>query len=188
MPTSNLQQIQEMKISLRFTKLLVLASALLSALCLPGAVHGQITLTPTITDAGGGLFSYQYSVRNTSLFDFSAISIEVIPESEAVQSLVAPIDFSAFFDPGLGQVDFVEDAQNFAAGMTVGGFSFTSPFEPQPSTFTALRFDENTGDPVTFTGSVLAPQIPEPASVLFLGVGLAGLATMRTRRRGLVAR
>ena len=177
-----------MKNSLRFAKLLVLASALLSALGFSGTVRGAIILTPTITDAGGGLFSYEYSVQNTSPFDFSAISIDVIPKPETVQNLVAPIDFSAFFDPGLGEVDFVEDTQNFAAGTTVRGFSFTSPFAPQPSTFTALRFDENSGDPVTFTGSVLAPQIPEPASVFFLGVGLAGLATMRTRRRGLVAR
>ena len=171
-----------MKSSLRFAKLLVLASALLSALGSPGSVHGQITLTPTITNAGGGFFSYQYSVQNTSLFDFSAISIGVIPAPVAVQSLIAPTDFRAFFDPGLGQVDFVENTQNFAAGTTVGGFSFASPFAPQPSTFTALRLDGNSM-PETFTGSVLAPQVPEPASVFFLGVGLAGLATMRTRRR-----
>jgi len=168
--------------SFRSAKLLSLASALLTALALPGAAHAQLTLTPTITNLAGGLFRYEYSVNNTSLFDFSAISIAVIAAPETVQSLVAPTDFNAFFDPGLGQVDFVEDLQDFNAGTTIAGFAFNSPFAPQSSPFTALRLDES-GNPVTFAGTVLAPAIPEPATALLLAIGLAGITVMRIRRR-----
>jgi len=172
-----------MKNSTRPAKLLALASALLCALALSATAHAQITLTPTITNIGGGLIRYQYSVSNTSLFDFSVISINVIAAPGAVQSLVAPTGFSAFFDPGLGQVDFVENTQSFTAGSTISGFAFNSPFAPQMSTFTALRLDGN-GNPVTITGSVLAPAvIPEPATFLLFGAGLAGLAAMKIRGR-----
>ena len=166
----------------RYAKFLVLASVLLCALALPKAADAQITLTPTITNIGGGLLRYEYSVMNTSLFDFSIISIDVIASPVAVQSLVAPTGFNAFFDPGLGQVDFVENTLNFAAGTTVSGFAFNSPFAPQLSTFTALRLDMN-GNPVTITGTVMAPAIPEPATFVLFGAGLAGLAAMKIRRR-----
>ncbi len=172
-----------MKNRFRSAKLLLLASVFLGALAFSATSRGQITLTPTITNLGGGLLSYQYSVSNTSLFDFSAISINVIAAPGAVQNLIAPSGFSAFFDPGLGQVDFVENTQNFGAGTTVGGFSFISPFAPQTASFTALRLD-GSGNPITTTGSVLAPApVPEPATVFLLAAGLAGLAALQFGRR-----
>lgn len=170
--------------SLRYAKLLVLASVLLCALARPGAAN-PITLTPTITNLSGGLIRYEYSVNNTSLFDFSAMSISLIAAPNAVQNLIAPTGFNAFFDPGLGQVDFVEDTQNFTAGSTISGFAFDSPFAPGSSIFTALRLDQSE-NPVTLTGTTQAPapiSVPEPGATMgLLGIGLAGLALMKIRR------
>jgi len=165
----------------------MLAVALLCVLTLPSAAHAEpIMLNPTIMDLGNGLFSYQYSVANTSPFDFSAISILNLPAvGNAVQNLLAPASFNAFFDPGLGELDFLEDTQSFGAGSTVSGFSFISPFAPGLTIFTALRLDENF-NPVVVQGTVLAPQnaaIPEPATMVLLATGLAGIAAKVRRRR-----
>jgi len=175
----------------RCVRLLVLAVALLCVLTLPSAAYAEpIMLNPTITNLGNGLFSYQYSVTNTSPFDFSAISILNLPTvGNAVQNLMAPAGFNAFFDPGLGELDFVEDTQSFAAGATVSGFSFISPFAPGLTTFTALRLDGD--NPIIVQGTVLAPQnapaaVPEPATMVLLATGLAGIAAkVRGRHNGM---
>ena len=170
-------------------RLLVPAVALLCVLTLPSAAHAEpIMLNPTITNLGNGLFSYQYSVTNTAPFGFSTVSILNLPTvGNAVQNLMAPAGFNAFFDPGLGELDFVEDTQSFAAGSTVSGFSFISPFAPGVTIFTALRLDENF-NPITVQGTVLAPQnapaaVPEPATLMLLATGLAGIAAKVRRRR-----
>ncbi len=169
-------------------RLLVPAVALLCVLTLPSAAHAEpIMLNPTITNLGNGLFSYQYSVTNTAPFGFSTVSILNLPTvGNAVQNLMAPAGFNAFFDPGLGELDFVEDTQSFAAGSNVSGFSFISPFAPGLTTFTALRLDGD--NPVIVQGTVLAPQnapasVPEPATMVLLATGLAGIAAKVRRRR-----
>ncbi len=177
----------------QYVRLIVLAGALLCALALPNAVRAEpIMLTPTVTNQGNGLFSYQYTVVNTSSFDFSAVSIMNLPRiANAVQNIITPAGFNAFFDPGLGQLDFVIGSLDpafpgFAAGSTISGFSFLSPFGPGLTDFTATRLDENFA-PVEVSGTLLAPQqnqgapVPEPTTMILLATGLAGLATKAYR-------
>jgi len=151
----------------QYVRFLALAAALWGALALPGVAQAEPVMVNATVTTNGALFRYNYSVTNNLSFDVSAITISVLSLPNAAQSLVAPTGFNIFFDPGLGQVDFVENTQTFAAGTTVSGFRFDSLFAPNLTSFTALALDAN-GSPVIFGGTTLAPAapIPEPSTLL----------------------
>lgn len=172
-------------------RLLGLAGALCT-LALPIAARAQstvnpITVNPTVSALNGGLYHYNYTVTNGSVFDLSLVTISTIPttfsQGAAVQNLVAPAGFTATFDPGLGLLDFAENTQPFTAGTTVSGFAFDSAYAPGASTFEALALPG--GGSVTFDGTTLAPApVPEAGTATGLGLGLLpGLIVLGLRRR-----
>ncbi len=174
-------------------RLLGLAGAL-CALGLPISAHAQstvnpITVNPTVSALNGGLYHYNYTVTNGSVFDLSLVTISTIAttfsQGAAVQNLVAPTGFTATFDSGLGLLDFAENTQPFTAGTTVSGFAFDSAYAPGASTFEALALPE--GGSVTFDGTTLAPApVPEAGTATGLGLGLGlllGLIGLGLRRR-----
>ena len=69
-----------------FTSLLVHASA--------------VTLTPTVTSIGGGLYKYAYSISYSGPDDAFLIDIGVPANPAAVTNLTVPTGFTSQFDSG----------------------------------------------------------------------------------------
>jgi hypothetical protein len=155
----------------------VLTALLLVALASPaGAV---LIVEGTVSPAGGGLFHYEFTVTNDTPDDVILVSLVDGPlnDLDLDASLVAPPDYLASYDPGLGIVDFLEASALFAAFGSVGGFAFDTSAGPESGFFTTFEAFTALGDPLN--GDVVL--IPEPSTFVLLLTGLAALAT-RTRR------
>ncbi|MEJ7713584.1 MAG: hypothetical protein WKF84_27995 [Pyrinomonadaceae bacterium] len=121
-----------MNASQRRLQLLVLTASIMLCFLVatPAARAEPIVLNSTITALSDGSYRYEYSMVNTTAFDFSAITIS-IGLGSALQNLTAPDGFTALYDPGnhdtgTGFVDFLEDSQVFTAGATFSGFSLSA--------------------------------------------------------------
>ena len=151
-------------------QLLPVSGLALLALIVPCAASAApVTVTSTST-ANGLLFSYDFTVTNTSLPDLLSVTLTTPSQPNAVQNLTAPTGFSAFFDAGVGLVDFVSDTLSFTVGSSVSGFALQSPFQLSSTAFSTLSLDADQ-NPVVTTGTV--SPAPEPASL-----GLVGLALL----------
>ena len=147
----------------RFVSATYLSAVGLFMLALPvDAKAGEVALSFTETVQGSNLL-YNFSVTDNVPLDETLLSatLSVPAQANAVQNLMAPAGFSAFFDPGLGLVDFIENTSGFVPGVTVSGFTFTSPFLLTNPGFTALALD-SLGNPVTFSGTAVGPGSPTP--------------------------
>jgi hypothetical protein len=133
---------------------------------------GQVDLSAVVTPIGGGMFHYDYTITNNLATDVLIVSLNVPPDPSAVINLMFPTDYIAVFDPGLGFVDFVEDAQPFAAGTGVAGFAFDSAFGPGTAGFSA--FD---------VGLTTAP-VPEPTTALLAAVAALSVVGRRRGKTG----
>lgn len=157
-------------------------AAVFCVLLLPAAARAQVTVDPTVTSVAP-LFHYDYSVTNNESEDLAIVSLFGIAlDPGAIQNLTAPTGFLANFDTGLGIVDFLGDADVFATGATVSGFSFDSPYGPQTMDFSALSVLGT-----SYSGSTQGPAgnvsvVPEPGS-LFLLVALGVSSALFPRRR-----
>jgi len=161
----------------------ILPTCLILALALTAQTARAITMNMTATDLGGS-FRYDISINNNEVVDLAIVSIIDAPAGDPLidPSLVAPAGFLASYDSGLGFVDFIEAAATFAAGSTVGGFSFESLAGPGAyfTTFEALSV---LGE--SFRGSINVTMIsvPETGSTLVMaGLGFMALAFIRRRR------
>lgn len=153
-----------------------------------GAAHAQlqVTVVPTVT-VTGGLYNYSYTVTNFTANSLGFVNLDNLPTVDgAITNLSAPTGFEISpFDSADGIVTFLPgfgtDAQEFASGSAVSGFSFSSAFGPGTISFDTQ--DTNGMNPVS--GAAIGPNaaVPEASTLVSLGAGLALLTFVAVRRR-----
>lgn len=180
LPTSNSRR-DSHSIGSKFVRPPVLAAGLaILAMAIGSSAQAQVSLNSAFTfNMGTGLYTYSYGVTNSGAFDLAIVDVNVAPNA-GLTNLTAPTGFFATYDPGLGIVSFLEDAdfttpQTFAPASTVSAFTFMSRVGPSPTTFAALDVTGN-----TTTGVTTGP-IPEPATLLW-GAAVA-VVTLGSRKR-----
>jgi len=128
-----------------------------------------------------GSFRYDISVHNNAAEDLAIVSLVDAPLADPLidLTLAAPVGFLASYDDGLGFVDFLGDADVFAAGATVGGFGFESLTAPGAyfASFEALGVLGT-----SYSGSLRSVMVPE-AGTLLAAVSVVGCALIQVVRR-----
>lgn len=141
-----------------------------------------VTVTPTVTSIGGGLYQYAYSISYTGTDDAFLIDIAVPKSPTAITNLMTPSGFTSQFDSVLGLASFLEGTSSFTSAPT-SGFSFDSPDAPGTAAFTASLLDSSFNI-YTISGSTLAPTVtPEPAYLYLLAFLLPAFLLLKRRKR-----
>lgn len=172
----------------RAVRLLCALSVAAAAALFPSSAHAQLPLVSAMYTQSGGIFTYNFSVTNLTLFTLVDVNVTVPTGVGSVSNLSAPTGFQITFDPGLGLVDFLADAdpatpQDFVSGSTVSGFLFDSSVLLVAPPFNALDDQGNSyNGTVIITPAVAAAPEPGTLSLLALsGVAIAALAARRRR-------
>lgn len=129
-------------------------------------------------------FRYDFTVVNEALDDLLVVSTFDAPLDDPLihASASAPDGFFVSYDPFLGIVDLLADAELFAAGSIVGVFTFLSRTAPDSGVLT--RFDALTTQGEVLTGDIalLVRDVAAPSTFLLAALVLAVVATVRTTR------
>ncbi len=143
------------------------------------ATATPLTVTSSVTSRGA-LSLYDYTIINSGLPNLQSVTLTTPAQASAVQNLTAPSGYSAFFDAGIGLVDFVVNSRQFPIGSSVGGFTLESPFDLDAAPYSALSLDANQ-NPVVTTGAVTPT--PEPATFGLLAVSLLSVLSLKRAAR-----
>jgi hypothetical protein len=144
-------------------------------------------VTNTVTTLADGTFQYSYEIENLvgsdPVFDFGLFYFGSVDDA-TVTDPTGWLHVAPGYDPATGQgfinwySPMLEDFStpyDLQAGATLGGFSFISAFGPGP-----IAFSIN-GNLVDLGETVGPSPVPEPGTLLLLGIGATGLIARRRR-------
>ena len=136
----------------------------------------------------GSLFRYEYTLTNQPTSDLPAVSFALsVAASANLQSLSGPTGWDVAYSTGETTVTWISTDPSFdLQPSTSGVFSFVSPLDSTLQEYLITGFSdqplriETNGDQIRSPG---ANVIPEPSSLMLLGIGLLGLFGYAWRRR-----
>lgn len=151
-------------------------------LILVGSTHASADpVEYVVVPLGGGLFQYTLTINNPA--DQPIAGLNILDANSTfgltpASIISAPPNWDFFPpDPALGVNELNYFSLILSADVPIGGslgaFIFQSTTDP--ATVGSLRYD--------LIGGISGSQIPEPATMLLLGTGLAGVALKIRKRR-----
>ncbi len=188
-------------------KVLLVATAAAAISCAQGAMADTITFSGTYTvsnDAGTGWFAGSFTLNPADGTDFFGLPAWVISAGSlsatgAITTTFTPIvdylyasQFSQWSDGAGGVFEQLQLTDGSGATFAI---QVDVPNDPDPATYAAL-VGTFTGDSIANASgynsggtafsidsvTLRSAAVPEPASILVLSAGLAGLAALRRKR------
>jgi hypothetical protein len=145
-------------------------------------------LSAIVSDQGGGLYRYEYTLTNDASSTLSAVEFTLqVSAIATLTDVTGPTGWEITYTDGDPLVDFASPAAD--SDIVPGGagiFSFSSPLGPSPGGYSILGLNETTIELGLNRGTVdspIASALPEPSPLFLLGTGVLGLIGYVWRRR-----
>ena len=167
------------------SRLLPLALLALATLAPQARAGFNAMVVETNAQQPGGLYLYTYVVLNTGGTGATPISEFDLGVNDPIglTMISSPSDFINFYSPGDASISFIATDAGIAAG-SAGVFSFESASAPGLVADQALGYDANFNQSSIQGFITGAAVVPEPSSLLMLGLGSAGVLGLLARSRG----